>query len=261
MQRCVGLGWVTFDTNVEATPGAASSTSSSPSTAAVSDDASAGGDLSTDRTRMPEFRCAGMRLSQAWPVGGRRSREPLGSSSVAEKREALSQNEVSENTWAVVCAGKLSMMVPPATPLSTSTGPGGSPWAACNVRCDGVSLRLTTVVAEADGATQADTLRQNAVPNDQESSAGGPSLDSDEEWSQVALRGAQAVAGRAHLIVTSVRGAATQTGPRDFATNTSQAAGRISSQMVKIVMRSGEQVRQVAAFPWRGFGGGDGEVE
>ena len=34
-----------------------------------------------------------------------------------------------------------------------------------------------------------------------------------------------------------------------------------SHQAVKIVKRSGEQIGQVATLPWRGFGGGDGEVQ
>jgi hypothetical protein len=62
---------------------------------------------------------------------------------------------------------------------------------------------------------------------------------------------------------STVRGGVSEINPRQFATDTKDAVGRICSQSVKISKRSAEQVGKIATLPWRGFGGfgGGGSTE
>lgn len=215
-------------------------------------------------------------------MGSRRSRDIHVSTASGEHSVGHASSDISDDTWALICAGQLSMIVPPGAPFvrSSASGDGttlsavGSPLAAFRVRCTGLSVRLDTVVAEHEQAAQASPLGRKSLQDAKPVTSRSIKDDSPqitdtveksrqssvEEWSQTALQGAQAVAGRASQIIASVRGAAGESGPRQFATKTEEAAGRISWQAVKIVKRSAEQVGRVATFPWRGFGGGDGEA-
>lgn len=235
---------------------------------------------------MPELQCAGVRFSQALSMGSRRSRDVHSSAASGEQSTGHASSDVSDETWALICAGQLSMIVPPGAPFAPAAASstaaagapafssGGSPLAAFRVRCAGLSVRLDTVEAESEQRAQASGLGRRSLQGVDAAAARSitdesPQIaetveksppNSAEEWSQTALNGARAVASRASLIVTSVRGAAGESGPRQFATKTEEAAGRICWQAMRIVKRSAEQVGRVATLPWRGFGGGDSDV-
>jgi len=257
-QRCVGVGWVKFDRGGEG---------QAPSSDIVD--------------RVPALRCAGVRVSQPLTTS-RRSRDLLsaesgGSAASLSSRSSAGSlstdslpasafHDVADETWALVCAGQLSMIVPPGAPyLSAAHSNASSPaaasrgaqtgsWAPCRVRCAGLSLRLDTVVAEGEGAAEAAPGPSAPRPvRPVTHGEGGDTLQSlAEEYGRVGLQGVKDVAGRASSILWSVRGAAGETGWRRFATGTTDAAQRICWQAAKIVKRSGEQVGRLASAPWRG---------
>lgn len=291
-QRCVGVGWVKFDRAqiaqvASSTSSSASSTSPPPAEDPVSPASREG--ISAEKSRTPQLRCAGLQFAQAFTVASRRSRETLGGSTNAGSSTSPANSEISDDTWAFVCAGQLSMIVPPGAPLPSTSSPvndhpglaaghpglaAGGYWSPFRVRCAGLSVRLDSVGAEESNSSEANMQSGGSSPSHEKgtpSRTGGafPQESEEveenihnlaEEWSRSAVRGAQSVAGRASLILTSVRGAAGEATPRHFATQTSEAAGRICSQAVKIVKRSAEQVGRAATSPWRGFGGGDSDT-
>lgn len=260
LQSCTGVGWVTFERAGGAAGGAAASSE-----------------------QIPTLRCFGMRVSQAIPSPGRRTRDgaaDANSSQAAAVARGRGQFvEVGDDTWGLFCAGQLSMIVPPPATSATPSAPSveavqaspsassSSSWAQCRVRCAGLSLRLDTVVADSEGATETtpqprelpQPIRSNADSSSDSAHAGEGPQSMFEETSRSLLRGAEAVAGRASAIVFSVRGAARETGtPQAFVSDTANASRRILIQSGKIAKRSGEQVQRLAMLPWTGLGGAGG---
>jgi hypothetical protein len=187
-------------------------------------------------------------------------------------REQLKNfSEVPNETWGLLCAGQLSMLVPmgasaarstatcsSSSVAGTSAAMAGAAWNACRVRCSGVSLQLDSIPAEEESAPQDSETRFRRAPYnhttkvDDEAQSSLPNVS--EEWSRSAYRGAEAVAGRVSLIVSSVKRAAGETAPRHFVTHTKDAASRICWQAVKIVKKSGDQVSRgdiTMAWLWR----------
>lgn len=253
VQRCLGFGWVKFDTRSQASSG----TKVEPSGA--------------ERVPLPEFRCAGLRGTA--PV--RRSREFAGTRPEGGGREiAVDSNDTSDETWALVCAGQLSMMPSSAqmTSLSSvvatssassssSEVPGFATGRHWNVRCHGVSLRLDNAVADGQ-STQTTSFSPISEPRRKENSrssdrqAPETTENITQEWARYGWIAGSAIVNRADRMFSTLRSAASEIGPRQFATDTKDAVGRICSQSVKISKRSAEQVGKLASFPWQGFSGG-----
>merc|ERR1712129_166881 len=142
----------------------------------------------------------------------------------------------------LVCAGKLSLLVPPvgalssAASLKTSAEPPRLP---CHVRCDGVSLRFEKVVPSGNK----DVVDTN----------GGAATHTSQ--SEQLLQAAGSVAGRASLIVLALRNCDRNVGMQHYATGTVQAASQICAQAGKIVKRSAEHLGHAVSYPWQLIGG------
>mmetsp|Transcript_129950 Transcript_129950/g.404201 ORF Transcript_129950/g.404201 Transcript_129950/m.404201 type:complete len:273 (+) Transcript_129950:147-965(+) len=246
VQTCAGIGWVKLDRMGEA--------------------------------QAPQVRCVGVRVSKqlAPAAGGQRTEPGMHSANTAASRraravdgapEAVARDDPrSDQTWALLCAGQLSMIMPPTTaaglPLATAVMAGRTsqlepPWAPCHVQCRGVSACFEKV---ADGAVAGNPSRDGNGPSHEEAPApaglGLPLLSEADQTVRAVCRGVEAVAGRASSIVHW--GATSGTGPSRLATNTANAAQRICFQAGKIAKRSVEHVGLVVALPWRIVGGGAG---
>lgn len=244
LQTCAGLGWVKLDRTGD--PGA------------------------DGQTEVPAVRCVGMRFSQQLaPAGGGRAAEAAAGSrsrSVEAAGKGLSRSLGSEQTWALVCAGQLSMIMPPVTPagspLATATAVSRTPqleppWAPCHVHCDGISFRLEKVMAaDSSAAASSTAINEASQPQREELPASSTLAAAGEsDLLRVALRGAEAVAGRASSILWSVTGATHESGPGRLAADTASTARRICAQAGKIAKRSAEHVGRIALLPWRLAGG------
>lgn len=81
------------------------------------------------------------------------------------------------------------------------------------------------------------------------------SRESQPEWAQAALKGAETVASRAGRMVSLIGEAAGQTNLKEFPARTKEQTEKICSQAVKIVKRGGDIMS-----PWQAFGGGDSKA-
>ncbi|CAE8738087.1 unnamed protein product, partial [Polarella glacialis] len=173
VQTCAGIGWVKFDPQLlqkHMEQHQQRKLLQQHQQPADSRSASAVHDVLLSHA--PEVRCFGLRLSQeAVPSSGRREshsddqeHQPASStSSSAPGRSAAAAApaartafaEVAEQTWAVVCAGQLSIIVPEAA--------SGASWEPCAVRCEGVSFRIERVQVPANSRSVA------ATPSEQSS--------------------------------------------------------------------------------------------
>eukprot|EP00930_Biecheleria_cincta_P006518 TRINITY_DN107541_c0_g1_i1.p1 TRINITY_DN107541_c0_g1~~TRINITY_DN107541_c0_g1_i1.p1 ORF type:complete len:293 (+),score=54.63 TRINITY_DN107541_c0_g1_i1:31-879(+) len=263
LQTCSGLGWVKFDPSLRQKPAAGMEGGAATSAIAAA-------------LVPPRLRCLGMRLSQevtpdgdrAAARGGSKPSEPSAQGNAAASRAREALGEISENTWSLVCAGQLSMVLPmPASSPSTGAGvDSSSTWEPCAVRCDGISFRIDRVPeTTASEVMTARAARSKESEQEKESlpeAAEGRSLQA-EDLLAGALRGAQAVAGRAGAIVQSLGrprepGTARDRGPATLAWDTAAASKRICVQAGKITRRSVEQVGRIVAFPFR-VGASDNE--
>lgn len=263
LQTCAGIGWVKLDRLGGGTQAAAP-------TAVLSE--------------APAVRCVGFRVSKPLaPAAGGQLLEPRAAPgpakaaaavaatarAAATKEGATAGDQVAEQTWALICAGQLSMIMPPTTAagsqlataiMASRTPQLEPPWAPCHLHCDGISFRVEKVVADGAAAEGDGTplRREEAVAG-----AAAPVLG-EAELLRAAFRGAEAVASRASSIVWSVRGATHETGPSRLAMNTAGQAKRICLQAGKIAKRSVEHVGRIVTLPWRiagarDFGDGGGE--
>lgn len=217
----------------------------------------------------PRLRCLGMRQSQEVVPEGRAAAQGDSELSAQGNAAASRTGDISENTWSLVCAGQLSMLLPlPGSSPSPGAGMDSrSTWEqACAVRCDGISFRVDRVPeAAASEVMTARAARSNETVQKKEGSfdATEGSSVQGEDLLAGALRGAQAVAGRAGAIVQSLGrpqepGAARDRGPATLAWDTAAASKRICVQAGKIAKRSVEQVGRIVAFPFR-VGASDNE--
>lgn len=245
LQRCIGASWVNFDTVAKARPATD-----------IADGAPTPDAAPFSGSGTPELVCAGYRTSKTLQgVPGRKSD---------------SDNDVTDDTKSLFCAGQLSMIMPSGAP-SASSSPGVALGPLFRVRCVGVSVRFDTVMAEneSEGSAQANTSapqRHKEVPRSsvaEGAAARGAAGANDDShtWTRSALRGAEAVADRASRMVSTVGEAASETSLKDFPGRTKEQTEKICSQAVKIAKRSGEHMQRVAMVPWRGFRGGDGEAQ
>lgn len=274
LQTCTGFGWVTFDR-------------ASSSTSAGASQSQAPGNVELD-SRVAMLRCIGSRLSQSVVPPAPRRGALQADSRVPRSMAGFS--EVSDETWALACAGNLSMIVPPVAAGNSGASTDGEAallsrrreqWSRCRARCAGVTVRLDTVVAASgeQSAPQPQAVEQVHAPASASTSAvaSSSSVDSSEaaprrpkvpepdgeaqpkpsmvdlaeDFGRAGYRGVEAVAGRAKSVILTAGGAAREVGPRRFAENTASTAGKILEQAGKIVKRSAEQVSSVAAVTWR----------
>jgi len=261
VQRCLGFGWIKFDTKAQVSSGASVESSG------------------VERIRLPEFRCAGLRATVPAAVV-RRSREYAGTRLDGGGREnQVDSDDTLDETWALVCAGQLSMMpsnaqlasLPPASVVATSSSSSSSDVSGFangrlwNVRCHGISLRLDNTVADSQATPKSTSFnpisessahRQENRGSDRETP--GTMENLVQEWARSGWNVGSVVASRIDRMFWTMKGAVSEIGPRQFATDTKDAVGRICSQSVKISKRSVEQVGKLATLPWQGFGGGSG---
>lgn len=177
---------------------------------------------------------------------------------------------VSQDTWALVCAGQFSLLAP-AFAASAANGAGHGAGVASRatatslgsqltkMRCSGVSLRLDTVgKKESSYSRVPEPQAREAASNNTDDNIAGldeqKALPSLKEFTEAWIRGMEAVAGRAGSIVLQGGAAGLDPGPRRLATNTAHTAGRICRQAVKIARRSVEQVGRLATRPFNGWG-------
>lgn len=223
----------------------------------------------------PTVRCVGVRASkQLAPAAGSQLNEPTRSATARRTRATEgatgSRDEPrSDETWALLCAGQLSMIMPPTTaaglPLATAVMAGRTPqleppWAPCLVQCKGISACFEKV---ADSAVAGNAARDSAQPAREEVAAAGgftlvaeadPMLRAALKGTSKVLRGAEAISSRASSILHW--GATTDTLPSRLVTNTANMSKRICVQAGKIAKRSVEHVGLVATLPWRIVNGG-----
>eukprot|EP00931_Biecheleriopsis_adriatica_P074431 TRINITY_DN48489_c0_g1_i1.p1 TRINITY_DN48489_c0_g1~~TRINITY_DN48489_c0_g1_i1.p1 ORF type:complete len:289 (+),score=54.42 TRINITY_DN48489_c0_g1_i1:147-1013(+) len=261
LQSCAGLGWVKFDPQLrqKQPPKPDDSMSASAITAAL--------------VQQPQLRCFGVRLSQGVAPAPDRAPRPAseqlgaashghscGGGSGASGSDGSSSSgalpsqgfgepfaQVADQTWAVVCAGQLSMIVPPSA--------SSDAWEPCAVRCEGVSFRVERVPVDTTSASsrshEAPIPRQKPAEQKEEASEETSAV---EDYLQGALKGAKAVGSRAGSIVTfwgAERKPGAPAGPSAFAWEVAASSKRICIQAGKISRRSIEQVGRVVAFPFR----------
>eukprot|EP00929_Paragymnodinium_shiwhaense_P119161 TRINITY_DN91036_c0_g1_i1.p1 TRINITY_DN91036_c0_g1~~TRINITY_DN91036_c0_g1_i1.p1 ORF type:complete len:313 (+),score=68.92 TRINITY_DN91036_c0_g1_i1:79-1017(+) len=254
MQTCVGVGWVNFDRQAQF----ADPPSKIP----------------------PMLRCVGSRgrFSQNLATAASSTTSTGGAAGSTARRAAAmttatNGEQVSGDTVAIVCAGQLFMSMPSAPGRSSALQAGGSssssavpltrpidPWAQCRLHCAGLSVRLESVEEAPAPATSSSSSRAFALQEPAEPSSAdvGSQQDGDKQQRQqsaeaMLLKSAkrlEVVTGRVNTILTGIAGSAREKGPRGYVESIGSTAGKICSQAVKIVNRSGEQVGRLANASW-----------
>mmetsp|Transcript_21977 Transcript_21977/g.61467 ORF Transcript_21977/g.61467 Transcript_21977/m.61467 type:complete len:298 (+) Transcript_21977:109-1002(+) len=281
LHTCTGIGWVTFDRGDAASAGAPEAAYRVPHLRCVG--AQRSRQLTTAAGRRPGNGLAD--TCAAVPDGAATSNAAAALSVVARGAAAAGFGEVSDETWALGCAGRLSMITLNSAATVTagssfgaieSTGSadraegGGAaiasqrpvvmPWGPCHVRCSGLTLRFESDVEGSMSAPEAARPKDARLSRHQYPEQEAQGFSPEELVAGVAkagLAGVELVAGHAHGILATAGGAAWEAGPHRFVLNTTDTAGKICMQAVKIARRSMEQVGHIATLTWRAGRGGD----
>jgi len=251
---CVGIGWVNFDVRSSRV-----GTTKSESELAA---------------KVPEVRCFGLRDSQPVPQNGQTSEtsvsqvyatdssgpgRPVHAAAAIHAAHPATTGSTSATdvqTSMLVCAGQLSMILPPALIAGAAAAAARGPqpesqWAQCQPHCEGVSFRVDKVTVDSSSASTVPPPQQQQEEEDGRLASFNLQALSQKEPLRVVYGALASVVGRAGAIVASLQGAHVQGGVGRFPAETAGAMQKICTQANKIAWRSVEHLGQVATFPWK----------
>lgn len=210
-------------------------------------------------------------------VDGRSHKEPdVQSSSASGGKEWGPNTKVTEQTLDVVCLGHLALLVPPSDswegsqPSPAASSSSATAWSQCRFRCEGVTFKVEQVMstnrrmASAPEAVSRDH-EVSAAPRAEGAAAEGRSLQpfANKEFGSAAMRGMEAIAGRASAILSAVGTGAGSSLERIGNAAPSDAlvtVQRVYTQAVKIAKRSAQQAAWVVGLPQRAPAGTSGAL-
>jgi len=233
---CVGIGWVNFDVRSSRV-----GTTKSESELAA---------------KVPEVRCFGLRDSQPVPQNGQTSETSVSQVYATDSSGPGSTSATDVQTSMLVCAGQLSMILPPALIAGAAAAAARGPqpesqWAQCQPHCEGVSFRVDKVTVDSSSASTVPPPQQQQEEEDGRLASFNLQALSQKEPLRVVYGALASVVGRAGAIVASLQGAHVQGGVGRFPAETAGAMQKICTQANKIAWRSVEHLGQVATFPWK----------